>query len=1240
MSEAKQILETIINNFLVEKFSRFFREKSRQFVAQEENYARYNDDGFKNGLKLGEINFSDDDRMIICTFEVKKELSEHAGKKTQYEKAKAILRSSENQIYSAGIFIFYDQNGNFRFSLIYPEAIDTKRQWNNFRRFTYFVSRDFTNKTFKQRIGDGDFSSLEKIKDAFSVEKVTKEFYQDIANWYFWAVEHSIFPKGAEEEENGRNIAIIRLITRMIFIWFMRERGLVPKDLFDSKIIGERLNDLSQDESTYYKAILQNLFFATLSTKTNERDFRSKKRFQGKNKDFGNQYVYRYRNLFKKPDEIKIYFKKIPFLNGGLFECLDDGRNDDCYIDGFTERKEYQPKVPNYLFFSQEQKVDLNLAYGTKNKTYKVRGLLDILYSFNFTIDENSPDDQEVALDPELLGRVFENLLASFNPETSTTARKATGSYYTPREIVDYMVTEALKAYFKTHLSAVSNLNKKIAQLFSTENEKNPFDKLESKKIVELIESVRIVDPAVGSGAFPMGALNKLVFILNKVDQGNELWKQAQLSAADTIPDSRIKQDTKNRIEEFFKGKNADYGRKLYLIQKCIYGVDIQQIAVEIAKLRFFISLLVDEEIDKTKENWGIEPLPNLDFKIMQGNSLLEEYEGIKLFDEKLLNVKFEDNSGRIKDIEKQLYTIDRKLLKFYQSKPEWMRNKTIERPSELSVLESEKKRLTDNFKYEKDKSKINVKNVFNPSLFSDENKSESIRKILNSLHKQFFETNEKKAKDKIKKQIEKMEWELIEATLKEQNKTSEVKKLEQFKKSNTKPFFLWKLHFADVFEQKGGFDIVIANPPYIKEYTQKSAFDGLKDSLYYKGKMDLWYLFACKSIDFLKNNSGILAFIAQNNWTTSYGASILRNKVIQETQILNLVDFSDYKIFKCAGIQTMVMIFKKNKSQYGYKFDYRKIINSKPVLDDIKNLLNRDKNQNCQYLDFFIDRKKLLGKSFVFNDLEVESVLNKISKISNFKLKVKEVAQGIVAAPDKYFLITELSNFNDAELCFIKPFYTFTSRFSPKKSDLYIFYICDRNFRNKNIDNYPNIKKHFQKFKKELKEAKNKYGTPQKPYFYLHRERDEEFFKTGPKIVGQTRTNLLRFLYTEEEYYGSRAMNFIKTDRLNLKYLIGIMNSNLFYFWLNHKGKKLGSMLHIDKESILDLPIINPKDVEQKKIKKIVDKILAITKSRDYLENSAKKEEVKNYEKQIDQLVYKLYELTDEEIKTIEKSK
>ncbi|MBI4744716.1 MAG: hypothetical protein HY776_07875, partial [Actinobacteria bacterium] len=590
--ETGEILQDIINNFDPDKFIRFFRGKSNKFAPRQKSAAQYDDENFKDGKKLGEITFAEAEQLAVFTFQASQPLSERSGKKAQYEKGKKILKDLQ---YDAGIFIFYSNSplerggrgvSSFRFSLIYANYLGNRRDWNNFRRFTYFVSPEFTNKTFLQRIGDGDFSSLEKIKDAFSVEKVTKEFYQDIANWYFWAVEHCSFPKDAEEEENGRNIAVIRLITRIIFIWFMREQGLVPKNLFEEKSIFAMLEEISPENSTYYRAILQNLFFATLSTKKNERKFRSEIRgHKGYNPDFGNQNVFRFQELFNNPEKLKDYFSEIPFLNGGLFECLDDKPN-GIYIDGFTSVKKNQPNVPNFLFFSEEQKVDLNVAYGTKSKTYKVRGILDILSSFNFTIDENSPDDQDIALDPELLGRVFENLLASFNPETSTTARKATGSYYTPREIVDYMVAESLKAYFKTHLSAdsflsldgrgegegenednfnrkgvISNLDKKINRLFSTGNEENLFNESESKKLVELIESVRIVDPAVGSGAFPMGALNKLVFILNKVDAGNELWKQAQISAADAIPDPCIKQDTKNRIEEFFKGKNADYGR-------------------------------------------------------------------------------------------------------------------------------------------------------------------------------------------------------------------------------------------------------------------------------------------------------------------------------------------------------------------------------------------------------------------------------------------------------------------------------------------------------------------------------------------------------------------------------------------------------------------------------------------------------------------------------------------------------
>lgn len=451
---SQEILQNIIDDFSPEKFSRFFRDKNRSFAPKQETMDQYNDESFRDSLKLGEIKFSKTEKLIVSAFRVKKSLSERSGKKAQYEKGKKVLKENQSD---AGIFIFYDPQGNFRFSLIYPETIGNRRQWSSFRRFTYFVSPEFTNKTYLTRIGDEDLSSLENVKDAFSVEKVTKEFYEDIANWYFWTVQYCRFPKDAEAEENGRNIAVIRLITRIIFIWFMRERGLVPKELFEENNIREMLKDVSSESSTYYQAILQNLFFATLSTKQEKRQFRSEIRgYKGYNPDFGNQYVYRYHKLFKKPEKIKDYFDKIPFLNGGLFECFDDKPN-GIYIDGFTETKKHQPIVPNFLFFSGERKANLNVAYGTKNKTYKVRGLLDILSSFNFTIDENSPDDADVALDPELLGRVFENLLASFNPETSTTARKATGSYYTPREIVDYMVIESFKAYFRMHLEGKKN---------------------------------------------------------------------------------------------------------------------------------------------------------------------------------------------------------------------------------------------------------------------------------------------------------------------------------------------------------------------------------------------------------------------------------------------------------------------------------------------------------------------------------------------------------------------------------------------------------------------------------------------------------------------------------------------------------------------------------------------------------------------------------------------------------------
>jgi len=288
------------------------------------------------------------------------------------------------------------------------------------------------------------------------------------------------------------------------------------------------------------------------------------------------------------------------------------------------------------------------------------------------------------------------------------------------------------------------------------------------------------------------------------------------------------------------------------------------------------------------------------------------------------------------------------------------------------------------------------------------------------------------------------------------------------------------------------------------------------------------------------------------------------------------------------------------------------------------------------------INPQQLIAKNIVFVNQTNDKVLNKIEQKKNFELTEKEVAQGIVAAPDKYFIVDDLSVFDEKEQEFIKPFYTSTAKYTFSKTNSYIFYLCDRNFGDKNIDDYPNIKNHFEPFKQLLKEAKKKYGTPDKPYFYLHREREEKFFQNGPKMVGQTRTAFPSFLYTEESYYGSRAMNFIKTDRINLKYLTGLLNSRLSYFWLKNKGKQLGDLLQIDKGPLLNMPLLKPDEKSQKQIAQLIDNTTKLY--QDFRNTSANtdkwhslKNEIERVEQQIDREIYKLYGLTDEEIKTIE---
>ena len=500
-------------------------------------------------------------------------------------------------------------------------------------------------------------------------EELNKRFFNEIADWYFWAVNQVTFPDDAGADVEVRNAtSVIRLLTRLIFIWFTKEKGLVPDALFTPTELDGLLNNLDPQESTYYKAILQNLFFATLNQEMNTPQNPDNRRFRSEGRQHYNiTSLYRYKDYFADPDDALQQFETIPFLNGGLFECLDAPSKEDATVilrvDGFSDRDDNPLHVPNELFFSGERTVDLNKAYGTKGKRYKVRGLIHILSSYKFTIAENTPIEEEVALDPELLGKVFENLLAAYNPETQTTARKQTGSYYTPREIVNYMTDESLIAYLKNELSAgrgslsdaqKAAIEEKLRGLLAYNDKPHQFNAAEVEDLIKAVDTLKLLDPAVGSGAFPMGVLHRLVFILGKLDPGNVQWKDRQIDRASTIPDPIARDNAIDDIEAAFERNELDYGRKLYLIENCIYGVDIQPIATQIAKLRFFISLIVDQQIDNSQENRGGRPLPNLETKFVAADTLIGVDKPLQM---QIRNPQIDRKEKELEDVRRRHFT-------------------------------------------------------------------------------------------------------------------------------------------------------------------------------------------------------------------------------------------------------------------------------------------------------------------------------------------------------------------------------------------------------------------------------------------------------------------------------------------------------------------------------------------------------------------------------------------------------
>ena len=452
-------------------------------------------------------------------------------------------------------------------------------------------------------------------------EELNKKFYRRLFAWFEWVVgdEEVKFPTN-ENLTIKREEHVIRLITRLLFIWFIKEKGLIADALFNREKTPDLLTeDDFENGDSYYRAVLQNLFFATLNTEIDKRQFST-----GGNRNHRNFSLYRYKDQMQDPDRLLELFAKTPFINGGLFDCLDsfDATTDGGYrIDCFSDNHYNKLSIPNRFFFDIDH------------------GLIPLLEHYKFTVEENTPIDQEVALDPELLGRVFENLLAAINPETGETARKMTGSYYTPRTIVDYMVDEALIASLSNKCQSsdgnTEHWENQLRYLFDySHNYDDPeqtLDDSEAGQVVQAISELAILDPAVGSGAFPMGMLHKLTLALRRLDPDNNRWETLQKTLAskraaaafDTKDDTERREELHEIDDTFKRYRDSDFGRKLYLIQNSIFGVDIQPIACQIAKLRFFISLAIEQEPDTDADNFGIKPLPNLETRFVAADTLI-----------------------------------------------------------------------------------------------------------------------------------------------------------------------------------------------------------------------------------------------------------------------------------------------------------------------------------------------------------------------------------------------------------------------------------------------------------------------------------------------------------------------------------------------------------------------------------------------------------------------------------------
>lgn len=1172
----------------------------------------------EGSVHVGNYKTPDKKNIIIMAVQLKNVGYVENSRSTQRSYAKKLI---ENANADAAFIAFYTEcEPKWRLSFVrldYEMKIEngrlkTTENLTPAKRYSYLVGENEPCHTAISRferfiidsMADPERPTLDDLENVFSVEKVTDEFFKLYCEKYHQLreklEENEDFCIEAEQHNFTSAQFAKKLMGQIVFLYFLQKKGwlgvgawpntlnekeyknafyargaksrelmpMVYRSVGDGtyRISGAGLNAISDEDEAVLAMCVKGKPWGSGPHNFMRRLFEIAEK---KNQNFFDELLeplfYDALNVNRgEQGYCPALHCRIPFLSGGLFEPMDGY---DWEHNNFD--------IPNEVFSN------------AVDKGREADGILDIFDRYNFTMSEDEPMEREVAIDPEMLGKVFENLL-------EVNDRKSKGAFYTPREIVHYMCQESLINYLTNTLQIeeeairefilygdfmcerdtektirVKDKNGKIHMEFDFGRDllisssilsfKENTNRL--KELDEALKNVRVADPAVGSGAFPLGMLNEIVRARQNIS--------AYMA---------INMNTYN-ARMMYQLDRSPHNLKRETIKNCIFAADIEPSAVDIAQLRLWLSLVIDDEINPKAQS-PLEghknplPLPNLECNILCGNSLIDEFEGTRLIKESDI---FGDST----------YQMD-----------------------------------------------------MNHSRF------ESIVRTLIEKQNELFRCDNTEKKKQLKDEIESLRDMVILSQL-EGCGSEKIQRYHESKQMASKPYVLWQLDFARVFREKGGFDIVIGNPPYIGEEGNKEIFQEVANTefgkKYYIGKMDFWYFFTSKGLLLLAPN-GLLSFIAPNNWMTTAGGKNMRKHIAKKGKLKKFVTFNNVMVFESASQQTMIFLIQNKKQDSEYKVFYKAVGNRSLNASELSQFLNGN-NIGIMYNAKYDPIVNSDGRTIQFLDTSITDITDKIKRAKCFYLQNNEILNGIHPhhagvtkkmlpmlpnsnVGDGIFILSSKEvndlNLDEKEKSLLHPYYDSKNisryYFDPDFTKQIIYTTSD--FKDVTLMNeYPKLKKHLDFYVDVITSDNRPYG--------LHRARKQEFFEE-PTIVSLRKCSIPQFSYVAEPAYVTAEWYLIKTSKVSMKYLTCLLNSTLIKFWLLKMGKMQGSIYQVDKEPLVNIPILIPDKKTENILSECCDKIYKV-------KENDKSADISEIEKMVDDVVYSAYALTRDEILTVE---